>query len=160
MKKNPTWKKMRGWGWGSKGLNRWKWKKTHCNIMLGNTLGTKEKWKPPRPLLPKFKRNKSKAPWVQAWASQPAWNFYSRLGLPLAAWNFYSRLGLPLAAWNFYSHLSLPLAAWNFYSRLSLPLAAWNFYSQKSSSPFRTGVRNAKDRVGGINGMHYAPGSH
>jgi len=34
-----------GRGWGSRGLNRWKWKRTHCNIMLGNTLGTKEKWK-------------------------------------------------------------------------------------------------------------------
>ncbi len=64
-----------GVGWGSRGLNRWKWERTHCNIMLGNTLGTKEKWKethppppPPWPLLPKFKRNKCKAPWVHPWA--------------------------------------------------------------------------------------------
>ncbi len=21
----------RGWGWGSRGLNRWKWERTHCN---------------------------------------------------------------------------------------------------------------------------------
>ncbi len=27
-------------------------------------------------------------------------------------------------------------------------------------SPFRTGVGNAKDRVGGIDGVHYTPGSH
>jgi hypothetical protein len=71
LKKNPTWKRMRGWGWGSRGFNRWKWERTHYNIMLGNTLRTKEKWKEilPPPLLPKFKRNKSKAPWVHAWAS-------------------------------------------------------------------------------------------
>jgi len=39
---------------------------------------------------------------------------------------------------------------------LGLPLAAWNFYSQKSSSPFKTAVGNAKDWVGGSTGciMH------
>jgi len=40
-----SWRGEAGWGWGSRGLNKWKWEKTHCNIMLGNTLGTKEKWK-------------------------------------------------------------------------------------------------------------------
>ncbi len=36
-------------------------------------------------------------------------------------------------------------------AHLGLPLAAWNFYSQKSSSPFITGVGNAKDQ-GGVGG--------
>jgi hypothetical protein len=45
----------------------------------GNKLGTKDKWKKILPLSPaplKLKREKSKAPWVYAWA------------FPLAAWNF------------------------------------------------------------------------